>query len=323
MPFKTSSRHVHSGAVPAFAATAGLALCLSACAAGTSPSGAATSPRGGTATSVGSTALPSQKVDSAARALLPESIRTKGEITAASELDYPPEQFLAEDNKTVLGYNPDMGRAIAQALGVKITFVNTNFDAILAGVISGRYDIELSGMSDTPPRQAQVTFVDYMRFGNTILVSRNNPHKIATLDDTCGLTAAVGAGETYGDTLKEFSNSNCVKQGKKPITVRTFQGSSEKYQSLLTGRADFSYNAFDANAYEQKQSGGQLHELPKFYPDRPYGIAVKRDNPQLAQAIKAAIEGMIRDGSYQAILSRWGIEQAAIGTPTINDASVR
>ena len=81
--------------------------------------------------------------------LLPQSYKDKGELTVAMDLHYPPTTFLADDNITPIGLNPDMARLIAKKLGLKLKFENTTFDTIIPGLDGGRYDFTATTMSKT------------------------------------------------------------------------------------------------------------------------------------------------------------------------------
>jgi len=90
--------------------------------------------------------------DAAAVALLPKAIKDKGELTVAMDLSSPPMTFLAEDNTTPIGVNPDLARLVAKKLGLKLKFENTAFDTIIPGIDGGRYDFTATTMSATAER---------------------------------------------------------------------------------------------------------------------------------------------------------------------------
>jgi polar amino acid transport system substrate-binding protein len=117
-------------------AAVGLAVLMSLTACG----GAATSTPGSEAAKTNNTTDISEGVqpDAAAVALLPQSIKDKGELTVAMDLHYPPTTFLAEDNTTPIGLNPDVARLIAKKLDLKLKFVDTKFDTIVPGLDGGR-----------------------------------------------------------------------------------------------------------------------------------------------------------------------------------------
>ena len=104
--------------------------------------------------------------DPAAVALLPQSIKDKGELTVAMDLHYPPTTFLAEDNTTPIGLNPDIARLVAKKLDLKLKFVNTKFDTIIPGLDGGRYDFTATTMSTTEERLKVLDMIDYFKAGN-------------------------------------------------------------------------------------------------------------------------------------------------------------
>ena len=122
-------------------------LVLGACGAGSSGDPA----REGSKTSNTADISEGVQPDGAAVKLLPQSYKDKGEMTVAMDLHYPPTTFLADDNSTPIGLNPDMARLIAKKLGLKLKFENTAFDTIIPGLDGGRYDFTATTM---PPARA-------------------------------------------------------------------------------------------------------------------------------------------------------------------------
>ena len=103
--------------------------------------------------------------DEAAVKLLPQPYKDKGELTVAMDLHYPPTTFLADDNVTPIGLNPDMARLIAKKLGLRLKFENTSFDTIIPGLDGGRYDFTATTMSPTAERLKVLDMIDYFNGG--------------------------------------------------------------------------------------------------------------------------------------------------------------
>ena len=101
--------------------------------------------------------------------------RTPGVVRVASGVSFPPMEYFDTDNKTVLGFDADLGKALGEVLGVEFEFQNTNFDGIIGGLNAGRYDLSLTSMIDKKERQAEVDFVDYLNSGVTFMVLKGNP----------------------------------------------------------------------------------------------------------------------------------------------------
>ena len=107
--------------------------------------------------------------------LLPADIKNAGVVRVASGVSFPPMEYFDNDNKTVLGFDADLGKALGEVLGVEFKFQNTNFDGIIGGLKAGRYDLGLTSMIDKKERQAEVDFVDYLSSGVTFMVAKGNP----------------------------------------------------------------------------------------------------------------------------------------------------
>src|SRR5688572_2230361 len=135
----------------------------------------ASSPAAGGNTGSPSAAVTGLAKDQAIADMLPGEIESAGKVRVASGVSFPPMEYFDTDNKTVLGFDADLGAALGQVLGVKFEFQNTNFDGIIGGLDAGRYDLALTSMIDKKSRQATVDFVDYLNSGVTFMVKKGNP----------------------------------------------------------------------------------------------------------------------------------------------------
>ena len=85
-------------------------------------------------TSTTSTSTSATKANPAIAAQVPASIKAKGTLIVASEAQYAPNEFIAPDGRTVIGMDPDMVKAVAAVLGLKVKVVNATFEAIIPGL---------------------------------------------------------------------------------------------------------------------------------------------------------------------------------------------
>jgi polar amino acid transport system substrate-binding protein len=120
----------------ALAGTMAAVTIASGCAAPDEAGSGASSSSGGQTSSVGSLTK-----DDAIAAKLPAAIKSSGTVRVASGVSFPPMEFFDTDNKTVLGFDADLGAALGQVLGVKFEFQNTNFDGIIGGLDAGLLDV--------------------------------------------------------------------------------------------------------------------------------------------------------------------------------------
>ena len=317
MPVPTSIRRS-----PAVGLLAVLATLLAASACGSSSSGGTNGAAGASsaaaAPSAGASGT-SQRGDAGdPKSLVPAEIRKSGVIRAATDGTYPPNEFTGPDGKTLMGFDIDLGQAVAQRLGLKIDFANAKFDSILTGIQGNRYDVAFSSFTDNKDRQAKVDFVDYFTAGTSIIVKKGNPEKITKLEDLCGKKVALESGTVQ---VKIAEGAKCT--GGKKIDVSQLPDDAAARLQVKTGRAVADMNDFPVAAYTAKTSGGgnDFEVVGTQYETAPYGIAVSKDLGGLRDAIAATLKAMVADGSYDAVLKKWDIGQGALKDITINAGS--
>ena len=168
--------------------------------------------------STATTSSGSSGADAALAAEVPAAIKAKGTLIVATEAEYAPNEFLASDGHTIIGMDPDMLTAIAEVLGLKVSFVNANFEAIIPGLAAGRYDIGASSFTDTKEREKTVDFVDYFKAGISFYAKTSANPGVKTVADLCGKTVAVEKGTVELEEATKQSGV-CTKSGKKAVTV--------------------------------------------------------------------------------------------------------
>jgi polar amino acid transport system substrate-binding protein len=279
---------------------------------------------GGAGATAGSTPSSAQvkslQKDASIAAKLPKDIAGSGVVKVASGVSFPPMEYFASDNKTVLGFDADLGRALAQVLGVKFEFHNTNFDGIIGGLDAGRYDLSLTSMIDKKSRQGTVDFVDYLHSGVTFMVKQGNPKKLTKKLDLCGVKAAVEKSST-GDLAVDDISKACKKDGKPAVNKLPFPDQASAVQALQSGRAD-AVVALDLTlAYNVKQDPQSFEVPAKPFGTLPVGIPIPKKDPQLRDAVQAALKKVISSGVYDQLLAKWNLQDQALKTAPINSGT--
>jgi polar amino acid transport system substrate-binding protein len=260
---------------------------------------------------------PTLTKDDTIAAMLPDAIKSAGKVRVASGVSFPPMEFFATDNKTVIGFDADLGAALGQVLGVKFDFQNTNFDGILGGLNAGRYDLSLTSMIDKKERQQTVDFVDYLKSGVTFMVAKGNPKGLKDKLDLCGKTAAVEKSST-GDLSVDDITKECTAAGKPAVQKQPFPDQASAVQALQSGRAD-AVVALDLTlAYNVKTSPEAFEVDAKPFGTLPVGIPVPKNNPKLRDAVQAALKKVIDSGTYDALLAKWNLQDQALKGAPIN-----
>lgn len=222
---------------------------------------------------------------------------------------------------------------MGKQLGVKFEFTSGTFDTLLGALPTGRTDIVMSSMTDTKARQeglddkgkktgTGVDFVDYFSASTGILVKKGNPQGIKSLDDLCGKKLAVQRGTTYEQAAKDQS-AKCEKDGKAKIAIEAFPTDAEAQTRVKAGGAVADLNDSPVAAYIAKTAGGgnDFEAIANKSDAGLFGIAVDKKNTELRDALKAALDAIIKDGTYKAALDKWGAGDGAVTEAKINGGS--
>ena len=288
-------------AVPALAAIA--VVLLSGCVDNSTPGTDTGSPRETT-------------VDEAAVALLPEEVASSGTLLVGTDPTYAPNEFKDEAGAPI-GWGIELAEAIAAKLGLEPEFQVSKFDNIIPSVTGGKVNIGMSSFTDTVEREEQVDFVNYFTAGIQWASAAGND---IDPDDACGLKVAVQA-TTYEDTTEVPAKSEaCVADGKPAIEKIQFDTQDAATNAVVLGQADAMSADSPVTLYAIAQTGDQLQLAGKTFDVAPYGVAVGKDSG-LAEAVQAALQAMVDDGTYSDILDEWGVADGAIDEITINAAA--
>lgn len=214
-------------------------------------------------------------------------IRDRGEMVFATEGTWSPWTFHNEDGD-LTGYDIEVARAIAAELGVEASFAEGEWDGLLAGLDSGRYDTMANGVSVTPEREEKYAFTEPYAY-NRIVVITTGGSDIASMEDLDGRTTANTLGSSYA-TLAE-------SHGATNTGVDDF---NQTIQLLEQGRIDAALN--DEVVF---------YDYMAQHPDADLKIAAENDEPThvafplrreeategLLEAVNAAIETLRGDGT--------------------------
>ncbi len=249
--------------------------------------------------------------------MLPADIQEAGVVRVASGVSFPPMEFFDTDNETVLGFDADLGKALGEVLGVEFEFQNTNFDGIIGGLEAGRYDLALTSMIDKKERQASVDFVDYLNSGLAFMTLKGNPEGLKAETDLCGRRVAVEKAAT-GDLVADELSAECEKAGNPPLEKVPFPDQASAVQALKSDRAD-AVLALDVTLAYNVSQDPESFEIPaEPFGLLPVGMPVPKDNPELRDAVQAALIKVQEEGTYAELLTKWNLEDQALEGAPIN-----
>ncbi|SIQ38535.1 ABC transporter substrate-binding protein [Micromonospora avicenniae] len=247
---------------------------------------------------------------------VPAAIKADGKIVVGTDSTYAPAEYLDNDGKTVIGFDVELFRAVAQKLGLEAEFVSAPFGDIITGVNSGKYEVGVSSFTINDERKTQANMVSYFQVGTQWVTKTGNPAGVA-LDNACGKKIAVQKDTVQVEDIQKRSKA-CTDAGKPAITVEQFPGQDAATAAVVSGKDDAMLADYPVGVFAVTQSNGALELLDKQYEAAPYGYVVAKDQAEFAEAVREATKALITDGSYKTVLDKWKVADGAITDPAIN-----
>lgn len=232
-------------------------------------------------------------------------ILNKGELRVALEPGYMP--FEMKDKKgRIIGYDVDIAKAMAKAMGVKLKIEETAFDGIIAGLLTNKYDIIISGMTITQQRNLKINFSDpYIVVGQTILLNKKHQNEIKVSKDLDNEKYTITAvlGQTGEIAARKFF---------KKAKVITFETESEAVSEVLNGRATAFVNDQPYNTVfmDGKGKGSLIHmDTPLTY--EPLAFAIRKGDPDFINWLNNFLRQIKEDkvvNLHERLYNKWFVE---------------
>jgi len=247
---------------------------------------------GFSATAVGS------DIDLAKKSTL-EQITKRGELRVGFEAGYLPFE-MADKKGRFIGFDIDMAKEMAKAMGVKFVPVNTAWDGIIPALITKKFDIIISGMTATQERNLKINFADpYIIVGQTILLNPKHKGKVKSYKDLNNpkytLTSKLG-------TTGEQAIKRLIPKAK----YKSFEVESEAALEVLNGKADATvYDLPFCATFMAQQGKGKLIFLDEPFTFEPLAWAIRKGDPDFMNWLNNFLRQVKNDGRYEKIYNKW------------------
>ena len=222
-----------------------------------------------------------------------EQIRENGKIVIGLEGDWAPWSFHDLESGTVVGFDADTGRAIAEAIGVEAEIVEAPWESLFAGLDSGRYDLVINGVEITDERSEKYEFSVPYGYIHTALIVRGDNEEITSFEDLEGKKTVNSIASTYMDLAESF--------GATATGVSTL---NDTLQNVLDGRADATLNA-DVSFYDYMNEHPEADLKIVAVTDDPSQVAVPmpkgEEYTSLHEAVNEAITNMRESGKLKEL----------------------
>ncbi len=223
----------------------------------------------------------------------------KETLTMATNAYFPPYEYYEGDK--IIGIDAEVAQAIADKLGMELKIVDIEFDSIITGVQTGKYDMGMAGMTVTDERKQSVDFSDSYATGiQSVIVPENSP--ITSVDDILaeGATYKVGVQlSTTGDILITDDLGDAAAE-----RVTEFQTGNDAVAALSSGKVDaVIIDNEPAKSYVAASTG--LKILDTAYVSEDYAICFAKDNTALKDKVNGALKELIADGTVKGIVDKY------------------
>lgn len=226
-----------------------------------------------------------------AKESLLERINNKGTITVGTEGTYAPFTFHDASGK-LTGYDVEVTRAVAEKLGVKVEFKETNWDSMLAGLKSDRFDLVANQVAlTTPERQATFDKSEPYNWSGAVLVAQENETRIQKVEDVKGLRAAQSLTSNYGELAREHK-----------AEIVPVDGLAQSLLVIKQKRADFTFNdSLAVLDYFKKNPNSGLKIFWESNDKVGAGLVANKGNAEAVAKISTAIVELQKDGTLKKL----------------------
>jgi polar amino acid transport system substrate-binding protein len=222
-----------------------------------------------------------------------------GVLSIGMEIGYPPMEYFDQDGKTPIGFDVELGKAIAAKMGLKAEFVDTAWDGIFAGVNTGKYDCIISSVTITDERQANFNFTrPYINNTQAMVLLKGSKVSAKTPFDTKGLQIAV-QGETTSD---EFMSG--LEAGGLSVTIRRYDKVINCFDEIRNGRVDAVVCDSVVAYFYAGDSSSPYNIVWEDDADEVLGICIKKGNNALSKTVDDVLAGFFEDGTLLQLSER-------------------
>lgn len=223
-------------------------------------------------------------------------IQAKGEIIVAMEGTWAPWTYHDESDQLV-GYDVEVAKAVAEKLGVTASFVEGEWDGLLAGLDAGRYDIMVNGVGITAERQEKYNFSTPYAYNKTAVIVRGDYDEIHSMENLKGKSTANTISSTYATQAEAYG-----------ATVTGVDDLNQTIELLLAGRIDATLNT-EVVFEDYKKAHPDADIKIAAYSDEVENIAIPvrkdGDSATLLAAINQALVELDADGTLAALSNKY------------------
>jgi|TARA_B100000768_G_C11280805_1_gene378490 polar amino acid transport system substrate-binding protein len=230
-----------------------------------------------------------------------------GKLTMSINATLPPRQFI-DSSGNLQGLHPDLGNEIAKRLCLEPVYVNVGFEVQIPGLASKRWDMVNTGMYYKPDRAKIMQMVPYVVNALAIVVQGGNPMNVTGYENLAGQPVGTEI-SGFADKLIREINDNQVAAGLASMDIQAFNTFGDAFAALGAGQVKAVFGP-DATAAYLAERGPFAVGASGLNPGLPSSFGFDGATGEvLANAVADALRAMVKDGTYNDMMSSYGATQ--------------
>ncbi|WP_243546669.1 transporter substrate-binding domain-containing protein [Pseudodesulfovibrio tunisiensis] len=227
-----------------------------------------------------------------------EKVLKRGQLHVGFEAGYVPFEMTSKKGEFI-GFDIDMAKEMAKAMGVEFVPVNTAWDGIIPALLSDKFDIIMSGMTVRQDRNLKILFADpYIIVGQTILLNPRLKGEITSYKDLNN--------PQYTITSKLGTTGEKAVQAMIPkANYKSFEAETEAVMEVISGKADAYVYDLPNCAYFKAEFGDKLVFLDEPFTFEPLAWAINKGDPDFLNWLNNFLRQVRNDGRYERMYNKW------------------
>ncbi|CAG9622578.1 amino acid ABC transporter substrate-binding protein [Sutcliffiella rhizosphaerae] len=221
-------------------------------------------------------------------------VQEEGELLIGTEGTYPPFTF-HDDSGKLTGFDVELAEAIAEKLGVEAKFMETQWDAMFAGLDSKRFDMIANQVGIRDDRKEKYDFSDHYISSAAVLVTKEDNTEINGFEDIEGKKSAQSLTSNYADLAREYN-----------AEIEGVEGFNQAIELLNSNRVDVTINdKLSVLDFQKNRPNAAIKIAAEHENAAQSGFMFRQGNEELVEAVNKALAEIIEEGTYDEISEKW------------------
>jgi polar amino acid transport system substrate-binding protein len=218
---------------------------------------------------------------------------------------FPPMAYRVPETNGLAGIDVELADYVGRKLGRPVVWQDVSYEQAIPALTTGRVDLAFS-LLDEPASRDRLDYVDYLASGiQAYTLTAHAP--IASLLALCGQTLGANRRNGFGAVMRAWSDKNCLPAGKPPIAVQETDGTQAARLQLKQGRVDAIVQSSESVPYTFGLEPGTYVRIDKPLAALSIAIAFPKGSAALRDQVAAALRAAVADGTYAAVLAKFGL----------------